>query len=172
MRILYQAAQTNKLFFLVLQEIVDKDGNSKLLSFTIPSLSKPSIYHEVGRLRALSAILTHSLLSSRYGLLFLPLLLPPHLILFFASYEEWQRDLLGRWHLHCAQGCDPFSLTSSPGLIHLCVKVLKCLLRLQGFLAVQQLFQSLYVCSTISYPCNVSEISCSYFELLLFICAG
>ncbi|GLD59920.1 protein FAM126B isoform X1, partial [Lates japonicus] len=27
-------------------EIVDKDGNSKLLSFTIPSLSKPSIYHE------------------------------------------------------------------------------------------------------------------------------
>lgn len=33
-----------------LQEIVDKDGNSKLLSFTIPSLSKPSIYHEVGPL--------------------------------------------------------------------------------------------------------------------------
>ncbi|RXN00257.1 Protein FAM126B [Acipenser ruthenus] len=28
-------------------EIVDKDGNNKLLSFTIPSLSKPSIYHEV-----------------------------------------------------------------------------------------------------------------------------
>ncbi|CDR06052.1 unnamed protein product, partial [Oncorhynchus mykiss] len=28
-------------------EIVDKDGNSKLLSFTIPSLSKPSVYHEV-----------------------------------------------------------------------------------------------------------------------------
>ncbi|RXN03176.1 protein FAM126B isoform X1 [Labeo rohita] len=27
-------------------EIVDKDGNSKLLSFMIPSLSKPSIYHE------------------------------------------------------------------------------------------------------------------------------
>uniref|UniRef100_A0A8C7YS44 Hyccin PI4KA lipid kinase complex subunit 2 n=1 Tax=Oryzias sinensis TaxID=183150 RepID=A0A8C7YS44_9TELE len=27
-------------------EIVDKDGNSRLLSFTIPSLSKPSIYHE------------------------------------------------------------------------------------------------------------------------------
>ncbi|MGH0117655.1 UNVERIFIED_CONTAM: hypothetical protein FKN15_041847 [Acipenser sinensis] len=27
-------------------EIVDKDGNNKLLSFTIPSLSKPSIYHE------------------------------------------------------------------------------------------------------------------------------
>lgn len=34
-------------FFFVLQEIVDKDGNSRLLSFTIPSLSKPSIYHEV-----------------------------------------------------------------------------------------------------------------------------
>ncbi|CAB1329165.1 unnamed protein product [Coregonus sp. 'balchen'] len=27
-------------------EIVDKDGNSKLLLFTIPSLSKPSVYHE------------------------------------------------------------------------------------------------------------------------------
>lgn len=29
------------------QEIVDKDGNGKLFSFLIPSLSKPSIYHEV-----------------------------------------------------------------------------------------------------------------------------
>uniref|UniRef100_A0A671Q4B1 Hyccin n=1 Tax=Sinocyclocheilus anshuiensis TaxID=1608454 RepID=A0A671Q4B1_9TELE len=28
-------------------EIVDKDGQSKVLSFTIPSLSKPSVYHEV-----------------------------------------------------------------------------------------------------------------------------
>uniref|UniRef100_H0X6N7 Hyccin PI4KA lipid kinase complex subunit 2 n=1 Tax=Otolemur garnettii TaxID=30611 RepID=H0X6N7_OTOGA len=28
-------------------EIADKDGNNKVLSFTIPSLSKPSIYHEV-----------------------------------------------------------------------------------------------------------------------------
>ncbi|KAK2887733.1 hypothetical protein Q8A67_015961 [Cirrhinus molitorella] len=27
-------------------EIVDKDGQSKVLSFTIPSLSKPSLYHE------------------------------------------------------------------------------------------------------------------------------
>ncbi|XP_056088712.1 hyccin [Rhinichthys klamathensis goyatoka] len=27
-------------------EIVDKDGQSKVLSFTIPSLSKPSVYHE------------------------------------------------------------------------------------------------------------------------------
>lgn len=43
-------------FFLSLtwQEIVDKDGNSRILSFTIPSLSKPSIYHEVGFLPALS----------------------------------------------------------------------------------------------------------------------
>lgn len=32
---------------LMLQEIVDSKGNGKLLSFTIPSLSKPSIYHEV-----------------------------------------------------------------------------------------------------------------------------
>ena len=36
--------------FFVLQEIVDKDGNSRLLSFTIPSLSKPSVYHEVSLL--------------------------------------------------------------------------------------------------------------------------
>ncbi|KAB1276501.1 Hyccin, partial [Camelus dromedarius] len=28
-------------------EIVDKQGHSKVLSFTIPSLSKPSVYHEV-----------------------------------------------------------------------------------------------------------------------------
>ncbi|POI31482.1 hypothetical protein CIB84_004768 [Bambusicola thoracicus] len=28
-------------------EIVDKEGHSKVLSFTIPSLSKPSVYHEV-----------------------------------------------------------------------------------------------------------------------------
>uniref|UniRef100_A0A8C9F5A2 Family with sequence similarity 126 member B n=1 Tax=Pavo cristatus TaxID=9049 RepID=A0A8C9F5A2_PAVCR len=31
-------------------EIADKDGNNKVLSFTIPSLSKPSIYHEVREL--------------------------------------------------------------------------------------------------------------------------
>jgi len=33
-----------------MQEIADKDGNNKVLSFTIPSLSKPSIYHEVREL--------------------------------------------------------------------------------------------------------------------------
>lgn len=33
--------------YVVLQEIVDSKGNGNLLSFTIPSLSKPSIYHEV-----------------------------------------------------------------------------------------------------------------------------
>ncbi len=35
------------LLLFIFQEIVDKDGNSKLLSFMIPSLSKPSVYHEV-----------------------------------------------------------------------------------------------------------------------------
>uniref|UniRef100_A0A671LZH0 Protein FAM126B-like n=1 Tax=Sinocyclocheilus anshuiensis TaxID=1608454 RepID=A0A671LZH0_9TELE len=34
-------------------EIVDKDGNSKLLSFLIPSLSKPSIYHEHDLIRVI-----------------------------------------------------------------------------------------------------------------------
>ena len=34
-------------YHLVLQEIVDKDGQSKVLTFTVPSLSKPSVYHEV-----------------------------------------------------------------------------------------------------------------------------
>lgn len=33
--------------FCLFQEIVDKEGHSKVLSFTIPSLSKPSVYHEV-----------------------------------------------------------------------------------------------------------------------------
>lgn len=33
--------------FSLFQEIVDKEGHSKVLSFTIPSLSKPSVYHEV-----------------------------------------------------------------------------------------------------------------------------
>uniref|UniRef100_A0A8C4KID4 HYCCI protein n=1 Tax=Dromaius novaehollandiae TaxID=8790 RepID=A0A8C4KID4_DRONO len=32
-------------------EIVDKQGHSKVLSFTIPSLSKPSVYHEVSHLK-------------------------------------------------------------------------------------------------------------------------
>lgn len=36
-------------FSLPHQEIVDKDGQSKVLSFTVPSLSKPSVYHEVRR---------------------------------------------------------------------------------------------------------------------------
>lgn len=38
-------------FSLPHQEIVDKDGQSKVLSFTVPSLSKPSVYHEVRRTR-------------------------------------------------------------------------------------------------------------------------
>ncbi|KAG9349263.1 hypothetical protein JZ751_027706 [Albula glossodonta] len=42
-------------------EIVDKDGNSKLLSFTIPSLSKPSIYHEPSSLGSMA--LTEGALS-------------------------------------------------------------------------------------------------------------
>lgn len=44
-----------KFISCMLQEIVDKEGNSKLLSFTIPSLSKPSIYHEVSVCARLSA---------------------------------------------------------------------------------------------------------------------
>lgn len=35
------------VFLSLCQEIVDKDGQSKVLSFTVPSLSKPSVYHEV-----------------------------------------------------------------------------------------------------------------------------
>uniref|UniRef100_A0A8C7CV61 Hyccin PI4KA lipid kinase complex subunit 2 n=1 Tax=Oncorhynchus kisutch TaxID=8019 RepID=A0A8C7CV61_ONCKI len=42
-------------------EIVDKDGNSKLLSFTIPSLSKPSVYHEPSSLGSMG--LTEGALS-------------------------------------------------------------------------------------------------------------
>ncbi|XP_023695806.2 hyccin 2 isoform X2 [Paramormyrops kingsleyae] len=42
-------------------EIVDKEGNSKLLSFTIPSLSKPSIYHEPSSLGSIA--LTEGALS-------------------------------------------------------------------------------------------------------------
>uniref|UniRef100_A0A6Q2Y9R2 Family with sequence similarity 126 member B n=1 Tax=Esox lucius TaxID=8010 RepID=A0A6Q2Y9R2_ESOLU len=42
-------------------EIVDKDGNSKLLSFTIPSLSKPSMYHEPSSLGSMG--LTEGALS-------------------------------------------------------------------------------------------------------------
>uniref|UniRef100_A0AAY4DDS5 Hyccin n=1 Tax=Denticeps clupeoides TaxID=299321 RepID=A0AAY4DDS5_9TELE len=35
-------------------EIVDKDGQSKLLSFTVPSLSKPSVYHEPSAIGSLA----------------------------------------------------------------------------------------------------------------------
>ncbi|XP_018580742.2 protein FAM126B isoform X4 [Scleropages formosus] len=42
-------------------EIVDKEGNGKLLSFTIPSLSKPSIYHEPSSLGSIA--LTEGALS-------------------------------------------------------------------------------------------------------------
>lgn len=53
-------------FFLSLtwQEIVDKDGNSRILSFTIPSLSKPSIYHEVGFLPAYQSDVSQHPVSS------------------------------------------------------------------------------------------------------------
>ncbi|KAJ8282322.1 hypothetical protein COCON_G00048410 [Conger conger] len=42
-------------------ETVDKEGNGKLLSFTIPSISKPSIYHEPSSLGSLA--LTEGALS-------------------------------------------------------------------------------------------------------------
>uniref|UniRef100_A0A4W5PNB0 Hyccin PI4KA lipid kinase complex subunit 1 n=2 Tax=Salmoninae TaxID=504568 RepID=A0A4W5PNB0_9TELE len=35
-------------------EIVDKDGQSKVLSFTVPSLSKPSVYHEPSTIGSLA----------------------------------------------------------------------------------------------------------------------
>ncbi|XP_033849687.1 hyccin-like isoform X2 [Acipenser ruthenus] len=35
-------------------EIVDKDGQSKVLSFTVPSLSKPSVYHEPSTIGSLT----------------------------------------------------------------------------------------------------------------------
>uniref|UniRef100_A0A672MBU4 Hyccin n=1 Tax=Sinocyclocheilus grahami TaxID=75366 RepID=A0A672MBU4_SINGR len=35
-------------------EIIDKDGQSKVLSFTIPSLSKPSVYHEPSSIGSLA----------------------------------------------------------------------------------------------------------------------
>ncbi|XP_007901449.1 hyccin isoform X2 [Callorhinchus milii] len=46
-------------------EIVDKDGHNKVLSFTIPSLSKPSIYHEPSSIGSMA--LTESALS-QHGL--------------------------------------------------------------------------------------------------------
>lgn len=52
-------------------EIVDKDGNSKLLSFTIPSLSKPSIYHEPSSLGSMAltegALCQHDLIRVVYS---------------------------------------------------------------------------------------------------------
>ncbi|MEQ2242042.1 hypothetical protein ILYODFUR_031712, partial [Ilyodon furcidens] len=53
------------------QEIVDKDGNSKLLSFTIPSLSKPSVYHEPSSLGSMAltegALCQHDLIRVVYS---------------------------------------------------------------------------------------------------------
>ncbi|KAF7658006.1 hypothetical protein LDENG_00019270 [Lucifuga dentata] len=52
-------------------EIVDKDGNSKLLYFTIPSLSKPSIYHEPSSLGSMAltegALCQHDLIRVVYS---------------------------------------------------------------------------------------------------------
>ncbi|XP_052004796.1 protein FAM126B [Xyrauchen texanus] len=52
-------------------EIVNKDGNSKLLSFTIPSLSKPSIYHEPSCLGSMAltegALCQHGLIRVIYS---------------------------------------------------------------------------------------------------------
>ncbi|KAF6085803.1 family with sequence similarity 126 member A [Phyllostomus discolor] len=50
---------------LLLGEIVDKQGHSKVLSFTIPSLSKPSVYHEPSSIGSMA--LTESALS-QHGL--------------------------------------------------------------------------------------------------------
>ncbi|MBZ3884577.1 Hyccin [Sciurus carolinensis] len=47
------------------KEIVDKQGHSKVLSFTIPSLSKPSVYHEPSSIGSMA--LTESALS-QHGL--------------------------------------------------------------------------------------------------------
>ncbi|XP_075896508.1 hyccin 2 isoform X2 [Nelusetta ayraudi] len=52
-------------------EIVDKDGNSRILSFTIPSLSKPSIYHEPSSLGSMAltegALCQHDLIRVVYS---------------------------------------------------------------------------------------------------------
>ncbi|XP_066431543.1 hyccin 2 isoform X1 [Eleutherodactylus coqui] len=52
-------------------EIADKDGNNKVLSFTIPSLSKPSIYHEPSALGSMAltegALSQHDLLRVVYS---------------------------------------------------------------------------------------------------------
>ncbi|XP_041923478.1 protein FAM126B-like isoform X2 [Alosa sapidissima] len=51
--------------------IVDKEGNSKLLSFTIPSLSKPSVYHEPSSLGSMAltegALCQHDLIRVVYS---------------------------------------------------------------------------------------------------------
>ncbi|XP_043104452.1 protein FAM126B-like [Puntigrus tetrazona] len=56
---------------LMEMEIVDKDGNSKLLSFMIPSLSKPSIYHEPSSLGSMAltegALCQHDLIRVIYS---------------------------------------------------------------------------------------------------------
>uniref|UniRef100_W5K7Z2 Hyccin PI4KA lipid kinase complex subunit 2 n=1 Tax=Astyanax mexicanus TaxID=7994 RepID=W5K7Z2_ASTMX len=52
-------------------EIVDKEGNSKLLSFTIPSLSKPSVFHEPSSLGSMAltegALCQHDLIRVVYS---------------------------------------------------------------------------------------------------------
>ncbi|XP_060112981.1 hyccin 2 isoform X2 [Heteronotia binoei] len=52
-------------------EIADKDGNNKVLSFTIPSLSKPSIYHEPSTIGSMAltegALCQHDLLRVVYS---------------------------------------------------------------------------------------------------------
>ncbi|XP_029462081.1 protein FAM126B isoform X1 [Rhinatrema bivittatum] len=52
-------------------EITDKDGNNKVFSFTIPSLSKPSIYHEPSTLGSMAltegALSQHDLIRVVYS---------------------------------------------------------------------------------------------------------
>ncbi|XP_034992988.1 hyccin 2 isoform X1 [Zootoca vivipara] len=52
-------------------EIADKDGNNKVLSFTIPSLSKPSIYHEPSTIGSMAltegALCQHDLIKVVYS---------------------------------------------------------------------------------------------------------
>ncbi|XP_054914802.1 hyccin isoform X1 [Poeciliopsis prolifica] len=52
-------------------EIVDKDGQSKILSFTVPSLSKPSVYHEPSAIGSIAltegALANHGLSRVAYS---------------------------------------------------------------------------------------------------------
>ncbi|XP_069790462.1 hyccin 2-like isoform X4 [Narcine bancroftii] len=52
-------------------EMVDRDGNNKVLSFTIPSLSKPSVYHEPSSLGSMAltegALSQHDLIRVVYS---------------------------------------------------------------------------------------------------------